>query len=155
MLNDLSALLQKQSIKVNLGKHGDVVLYVENETVDILGNMSFAYKADYKNYALITIKGSHALVFFQLADEVFNIEPLSDRYYILTKVDVEKARRTVRFEHDSPSSDSSPSKKAQSKTGGTSTANITTSNSTIDVLVAYTPAAASASGDITSLISSR
>lgn len=149
--NDLNGLTKKEEIRINLGKNGDVILYYKSKTEDILGNTTYVYKADYQSYAIITISNSKVYAFFQLGNEVFNIEPLGNKNYLLTKVDNEKAINIVKHEKDyNEKFKVNVGPIDLHKTDGTYSVE---GFIVVDLLVAYTPAAASAAGNISSLIS--
>ncbi|MEW6509302.1 MAG: M12 family metallo-peptidase, partial [Bacteroidota bacterium] len=151
IFNDLNSLDKKEEIKINLGKKGDVVLYYKSMEEDILGNITYVYKVDYESYAIITVSNSTVSAFFQLGDEVFNIEPLGNRHSLLTKVDNEKAITAVK--HGKDYYEELRDKENPIGLLKSGEASSVEGLIVIDLLVAYTPAAASAAGDISSLIS--
>jgi hypothetical protein len=139
LINGLADLKYKKNIKVNFDSKQDLILTLNKSEIDTHGNETLVFHFGLYNSAIIVINDLKVFGFFQIGADKYNIEPISEKYYLLTQVDNEKVSKLGIECNYNPST----KKNIISKT--TSSANLSTinllTNYTVNVLVAYTQTA--------------
>jgi hypothetical protein len=145
IINGLTDLKYKKNIKVNFDSKQDLLLTLNKSEVDVHGNETLVFQNGLLNYAILVINDLKVFGFLQIGADKYNIEPISDKYYLLTQVDNEKVSKLgVECNYNSSFKKEFLNKATFNK--NLSTTNLLT-NYTINVLVAYTQAVLNAMGN--------
>ncbi len=154
--SDASLLLTKKSIQVNLP---GISALSTNKYIEQHNQTSFTWFGhfdDTEGSMLLVVNDNDVLGMIHISDLVFSIKPLGSGFHALVQIDQSKfpcEQPCIDYGEHNTATGLNETKIQTPETEANITQSLTTlDNSIIDILVVYTPAAASSSGNIFNLI---
>jgi hypothetical protein len=137
-----NGLEDDSSIVVDFGKEGCPELRLSRRSSDILGNTTLVFDVDKRTHAILVMNAGSVIFFAQRGDHVVNVEPISERYFVLTHFDQAKANISVILDDTPRAYQRHVPMPFKTEPPRPMSLDRVDSDYTIDVLVAYTPMAA-------------
>ncbi len=146
VIDRVDELKYRTNIVVNTDFKKDIELTIYDRNLDAQGNETLVFQDNFYNYAIIVIYDLKIFGFIQIGPDKYYIEPISERYYLLTRVDNEKVSKSNSECKNKPYNKENIFHKTSINEILPSINSLT--NYTIDILVAYTPMALNKTGTV-------